>query len=75
MNIMSIEVNVIPAPTVSQPDDIVICDDDQDAQFIIDLEASIPQIVSDTTDLTITFHTSQDDANNDSNEILTPFSL
>lgn len=69
---MPIEINVIPAPTVSQADDIIICDDDQDALSIIDLDSLIPEIVSDPTDLTISFHTSLDDANNDVNPILTP---
>ena len=69
---MPIEINVIPAPAVSQVDDIIICDDDQDALSIIDLDSLIPQIVSDTTNLTISFHTSLDDANNGTNPILTP---
>src|SRR5690606_21303924 len=34
-DIAPLEINVIPAPTVSQPSDLVICDDDQDAYYIV----------------------------------------
>ena len=68
---MPIEINVIPAPTVTQPDDVIICDDNQDALSIIDLDAMIPQFIADTTDITISFHNSLDDANNDVNPIAT----
>lgn len=71
-DIMPIEINVIPAPIVNQPEDIIICDDDQDALSIIDLDVMIPQIVSDTSDLNISFHTSQNDANENTNPIITP---
>ena len=66
---MPIVVNVIPAPTVMQPDDVVICDNDQDAMFIIDLDAMIPEIVTSTTDLSITFHTSVEDATDNTSPI------
>jgi gliding motility-associated-like protein len=49
--------------------DVVICDDDQDAFYLVDLDAKISEIVSNTTDLNITFHTSEDDANADTNSI------
>ncbi|MFD2824221.1 choice-of-anchor L domain-containing protein [Lacinutrix iliipiscaria] len=68
-DVSALEINVIPAPTVSQPDDIVICDNDQDAFSIVNLEAKIGEIVSSTSDLTITFHTSEDDANSNNNAI------
>jgi gliding motility-associated-like protein len=69
---LAFDINVIPAPTVNQPNDIVICDDDQDALSIIDLESRIPEIVSDTTDLTISFHNTLIDANANTNQIVTP---
>ncbi|MFL0354706.1 choice-of-anchor L domain-containing protein [Xanthomarina sp. GH4-25] len=68
-DVSPLEINVIPAPTVTQPIDVVICDNDQDAFYIIDLDAKISEIVSNTTNLNITFHTSEDDANADSNAI------
>lgn len=69
-DIIPIEINVIPAPTVIQPADVIICDDDQDAFSIIDLEAMIPQFIADTTNITISYHNSLDDANADSNQII-----
>lgn len=68
---MPIEINVIPAPTVTQPADVIICDDNQDAFSIIDLESMIPQFITDITDITISFHNSVDDANADANPIAT----
>ena len=65
------DVNVIPAPTVNSPIEIIICDDDQDAFSIIDLDALIPSIVSSTTDLIISFHTTLNDLHNNSNQIIT----
>ena len=54
---------------MTQPTNIIICDNDQDGYSIINLDNTISEIVSDTTDLTISFHTSEDDANSDSNAI------
>ncbi|MCX7547112.1 choice-of-anchor L domain-containing protein [Xanthomarina sp. F1114] len=68
-DISPLEINVVPAPTVTQPLDIVICDDNQDAFSIVDLNAKISEIVSNTDNLNITFHTSEDDANANSNAI------
>lgn len=64
------DVNVIPAPTVNSPIEIIICDDDQDAFSVIDLDALIPSIVSSTTNLTISFHNSLNDLHNNSNAII-----
>ncbi|NNL31894.1 MAG: T9SS type B sorting domain-containing protein [Flavobacteriaceae bacterium] len=66
---MPIEVNVIAAPEVNDPADIIICDNDQDGYYIIDLDALIPEIVSNTNNLNITFHTNLSDANSDINAI------
>ncbi len=68
-DIAPLEINVIPAPTVSQPSDLVICDDDQDAYYIVDLEAKISEIVANTSNLNISFHTSENDANANTNAI------
>ncbi|RLD26414.1 MAG: hypothetical protein DRI75_11760 [Bacteroidetes bacterium] len=68
---ISFQVNVIPAPTVTFPSDIVICDDDQDATSIVDLDALIPDIVTDTSNLLIGFYTSLNDLYNNFNEITT----
>ncbi|MCX7549963.1 T9SS type B sorting domain-containing protein [Xanthomarina sp. F2636L] len=68
-DISPLVINVIPAPTVTQPTDVVICDDNQDAFSVIDLDAKISEIVASTANLNITFHTSENDANADSNAI------
>jgi len=68
-DIAPLEINVIPAPTVTQPIDVFICDEDQDAFSLVNLDAKIAEIVSNSTDLKITFHTSEDDANADSNAV------
>ncbi len=71
-DIVSMQLNIIPAPTVSQASDILICDDDQDGLFILDLESKIPEIVTNTTDLDIGFYTSMTDAESNSNVISDP---
>ncbi len=58
------EITVIPAPTVTQPTGFTICDNDQDGMSLIDLNSKIPEIVSNTNDLQISFHTSLNNANN-----------
>lgn len=63
-DITQFEISIIPAPTVTQPTGFTICDNDQDGMFIIDLDSKIPEIVSNTNDLQISFHTSLNDANN-----------
>ncbi len=57
-DVMPITINIIPAPTVitHQLDDIVICDDDQDGFSIVNLDSLIPEFISDTSDVTISFH-------------------
>ena len=52
-----------------QPIDIVICDDDYDALYIVNLEDKIDEIVTSTSNLIITFHTTEDDANTNANAI------
>lgn len=69
---VAFDVNVIPAPTINSPVGIIICDDDQDAYSIIDLNSMIPSIVASTTDLTISFHNSLNDLQNNTNAILAP---
>ncbi len=68
----SIELNVIVAPSVMPTNDIIICDNDQDAFSIVNLEAIIPEMVTSTTNMTISFHTSTDDADTNTNAIVSP---
>lgn len=71
-NTVAFDINIIPAPTVNNLADTIICDDDQDAITVLDLNALIPSIVVNTNDLIISFHTSFNDVQNNSNSILTP---
>jgi len=71
-DISPLEILVIDPPIVFQPTDIIICDDDQDGFSIVNLESRIPEIASNLTDLTFTFHLNYSDANNGSNSITTP---
>ncbi|WP_241492543.1 T9SS type B sorting domain-containing protein [Lacinutrix himadriensis] len=52
-----------------QPIDIVICDDDYDASYIVNLDDKIDEIVTSTANLTITFHTSENNANTNTGAI------
>ncbi|MDG5492381.1 T9SS type B sorting domain-containing protein [Psychroserpens sp. SPM9] len=63
------EIEVLPAPLSNEPTDIVICDDDLDGVYIIDLDAKISEVVSDTNNRTITFHNSLNAAESDTNAI------
>ncbi|MBT8252662.1 MAG: T9SS type B sorting domain-containing protein [Bacteroidia bacterium] len=67
-----IEINVIPAPMTTQPQALIICDNDQDGFSMINLNDFIPQMVSDTTDLNIVFFTAEADAIADLNSIVDP---
>lgn len=68
-DINSFEIEVLPAPLSNQPTDVIICDDDQDGIFSVDLDAKISELLSDTTDRAITFHNSLNDSDNNSNAI------
>jgi gliding motility-associated-like protein len=70
-SVNSFEINVIEAPITSTPSEIIICDADRDGFFAINLVNSISEVVSSTTNRTITFHKSLEAANLDENAILT----
>ncbi|NNL16899.1 MAG: T9SS type B sorting domain-containing protein [Flavobacteriaceae bacterium] len=69
-DVTEFELNVIPAPSFNVPSDIIICDDDQDGMYVVDLDAKISEMLSNTIDLEISFHLNQDDANTNSNAII-----
>ncbi|MGZ0016406.1 choice-of-anchor L domain-containing protein [Yeosuana sp. AK3] len=66
------DITVIPAPAVTQPTGFIICDNDQDGFSMINLENKIPEIVSDTTGLTISFFINLTDAEANTNAIANP---
>ncbi len=74
IDVVSMELNIIPAPTTTQPTPFLICDNDQDGFFIIDLESKLPEIVTNTTNLNIEFYTSEADAETETDAILNPSS-
>ena len=71
-DISSFEILVNPAPETTNANPIIICDDDQDGFFIINLENTISEIVESTTDRSITFFVSTTDADNNTNPINNP---
>ena len=68
-SVTQVTLNINPAPVVSQPSDIIICDDDLDGLFVINLNDKIPEVVSSTSDRTITFHNTLVDAESNNNPI------
>ena len=68
-DVEALEIEVLPAPSIMQANDVVECDDDQDAFTIVNLDAKIPEIVTGTEGLEITFHRSLVDAETDTNAI------
>lgn len=70
-----VELVVNPRPTANQPADFVVCDDtdgavDGSTQFDL---TSIDDEVSTSTDVTITYHSSQDDADNNAAALASPY--
>ncbi len=63
------EINIIPAPTVTQANDIIICDNDGDGFSVIDLDSKISEIVPSQTGLTIGFFTTIEDLDANTNPI------
>lgn len=71
-DISSFDILVNPPPLTSSPNPIIICDDDQDGFFVVNLEDSITEITASTQDLIITFHNSLTDANSGTNSLREP---
>lgn len=68
-DVAPLEIEVLPAPTTTQPTNEVICDTDQDGFSIINLDAKISEFVNDTNGLEISFHTTLVDAENNANPL------
>src|SRR5690606_5447024 len=63
---------VIPAPTTAQPSNLIQCDNDQDAMYVVNLNNKIPEMVSSTSNLYINFYLTFEDADANINLIETP---
>ena len=68
-SISSFEISVIPAPVTSTPTDVMVCESNPNGNTIIDLTLKIPEIISDTTNRNISFHTTMVDAETNANAI------
>ena len=63
------QITVLEAPISSTPAPIVICDNDQDGFFVIDLESVITEVVTDTNERAISFFNTLQNAENSVNPI------
>lgn len=63
-DIKSFEITVLPAPETNTPQHIIICDDDQDGFYNVNLNSTIDELVTDSNNRTFTFHTSLAHAEN-----------
>ncbi|WP_339625079.1 choice-of-anchor L domain-containing protein [uncultured Winogradskyella sp.] len=68
-DVNSFDITVLEAPTTTAPNQIIICDNDQDGFSIVNLTSVISQVVTDTNERSITFHNSLSNANNNLNTI------
>ncbi|OUR92247.1 hypothetical protein A9Q87_07135 [Flavobacteriales bacterium 34_180_T64] len=66
------EIQILDAPITATPSNIIICDNDQDAISIVDLTSVIPELVTDTTDRSISFHLTLSEADSNINSIVNP---
>ncbi|EDP97880.1 choice-of-anchor L domain-containing protein [Kordia algicida OT-1] len=71
-DISSFMLEVLPAPTVNEPNTILICDDDTDGISDVDIAASLPEIITDLNNITISYHAVAGDAFGNSNPIADP---
>ena len=71
-DVKSFEITILPAPETNPAEDILICDTDQDGFSVVNLNEKINEIVSDTSNRTITFHTSHKNADSGTNAITNP---
>jgi gliding motility-associated-like protein len=67
-DVKPLEIEVLPAPSITPASDFVICDDDQDGFFIIDLTTKNDEINTDGNTL-FSYYLTEADADSSSNEI------
>ncbi|WNH07602.1 choice-of-anchor L domain-containing protein [Thalassobellus suaedae] len=67
--VSNFDIEIIQAPETTNPDPIIICDNDQDGFSIINLNDVITKVVTDPTQFNIDFYTSLDDADAGNNPI------
>lgn len=67
--IKSFEIEIISAPTITEPQPFIICDDDQDGFSVVNLDSKISEIVTNPSGLTIDFFTDLNNAETNTNSI------
>lgn len=68
-SVSPINLEIIPAPAVTKPTDIVICDNDLDGFSIVNLTDKIPEIVLNPNNVNFTFYKNRSSAANQINAI------
>lgn len=68
-DIKSFEVEVLPAPETDTPEAIIICDDDQDGFYHVDLSKTINELVTSRNNRAISFYTNKANAESESKPI------
>tara|TARA_R110002012_G_scaffold64308_3_gene169054 strand:- start:4516 stop:9360 length:4845 start_codon:yes stop_codon:yes gene_type:complete len=68
-DVAPLEIEVLPAPSTTRANDIVICDSDQDGFSIVNLNAKISEIVTSTEGVIISFHRTFSEAETNANGI------
>ncbi|MGH1384401.1 choice-of-anchor L domain-containing protein [Kordia sp.] len=71
-DIGSFMLEVLPAPEVNDPSTVLICDDDTDGIADVDIAASLPEIITDLTNINISYHTSANGVTNNTGIIVDP---
>ncbi|MEM6720196.1 MAG: choice-of-anchor L domain-containing protein [Bacteroidota bacterium] len=71
-DIGSFMLEVLPAPSVNLPSTVLVCDDDTDGIADVDITLSLPEIISDLTDINISYHLSINDVTNNTGIIADP---
>ncbi|TXD82471.1 PKD domain-containing protein, partial [Subsaximicrobium wynnwilliamsii] len=72
-NTSSLELVVNPLPIATTPAPLKVCDDDFDGFASFDLTLKTAEIVGGQTNLTLTYHESQEDANTGDNPKASPY--
>ena len=73
-NITPLNLEVFDTPIITTPDDLETCDDNtNDGLASFDLEAQTPIILDGALDITITYHSSQLDAENNDAALTSPY--
>ncbi|MEO6346912.1 MAG: choice-of-anchor L domain-containing protein [Aquaticitalea sp.] len=69
-DIESFELTVLAGPETFKPDNILVCDDDQDGFSVVDLTQVYNQLVTDMTNRSISFYFTDDNLINDTNAFM-----